>query len=191
MSQFRPRVYFLFIAAFAIAGLISPGCTPALASDQAESELAAFMLDRVTRQKIGVPADLLPSNPQPWAAAPQDADIIIWAPPADRIEENSIAYLKTDEPIKVWWYAGDQLVEVTDKPEAIAQFRQAHMSNPSSTHWSYYEFGILSLSNGNRDAEIYLGVSCGPLCGEGVIYVVHRNDSGQWETKDIRNVWIS
>jgi len=179
------------MAAVAIAGQISSGCSPAIASEKAENELAAFMLDLVVQQKIGASADPIPSNPQPWAASPQDADIIIWAPPADRIEENTVEYLKLGEAIRVWWFAGNQLTEVTDNQDAIQQFKQAHISNPSSTRWGYYEFGILSLSNGNRDAEIYLGVSCGPLCGEGVIYVVHRNDAGQWETKDIRNVWIS
>jgi len=191
MSQPKPKVHLLLMTAVAIAGLISPGCAPAIASEKAENELAAFMLSLVVQQKIGASADPIPSNPQPWAAAPQDAAIIVWAPPAEPIEDNSIEYLKIGEAIRVWWFAGNQLAEVTDKQDAIEQFKQAHISNLSSTHWGYYEFGILSMSNGNRDAEIYLGVSCGVLCGEGVIYVVHRNDSGQWETKDIRNVWIS
>jgi hypothetical protein len=191
MFKSRPRVHILFMAAVAIAGLISPACTPAISGEKAENELAAFMLGLVVQRETGAATTPVKSPPQPWAAAPADTAIIVWAPPADKIEENTIEYLKTDEAIKVWWFAGNQMVEVTDKQEAIAQFRQAHMSSPSSTRWGYYEFGILSLSNGNRDAEIYLGISCGPLCGEGVIYVVHRNDTGQWETKEIRNVWIS
>lgn len=190
MRQFN-QVRASLMTAAAIAVLVSSSCAPSIPAEQAESELAAFMLDRIAQQETGGPSAPVKGSPQPWAAAPADAAIIVWAPPVERIEPDSIKYLRTEQAVRVWWLAGDQLVEVTDRQEAIEAFRQAHMSDPSSRKWGYYEFGILSLTNGNRDAEIYLGVSCGPLCGEGIIYVLHRNDSGQWEIKDTRNIWIT
>ena len=45
---------------------------------------------------------------------------------------------------------------------------------------NYYQFGILDIAQGHREAWVYLGVECGPLCGEGITYYLLRSPSGEW-----------
>lgn len=189
------RTPILLITAACVLGctLLAACGRPALPDGQADQELGSFMLDYIVRQEIGGTANYIETSGQPWVDAPPDANIIVWAPPADKIPSDSLDYLRTDEPLHVWWFAGHQLVEVTDKQEAIQKYRQTYMSNSSSNiwGWGYYEFGILSLSNGDRDAKVYVGVSCGPLCGNGTIYSLHRSDAGKWAITGSEMRWIS
>jgi hypothetical protein len=169
------------------------GCSPAVSKESAQSEVASFILDFIIQQEIGGTAGYIQTSGQPWVDAPPNASIIIWAPPIEKISDNTLEYLRSDEPIKVWWYADGKLTETSATAESIQKYRDAYMADPKSNIWAwgYYEFGILSMSNGNKRAEVYVGVSCGPLCGHGVIYTIQRDDSGRWKIIDTENLWIS
>ncbi len=181
------------LAAVALVGvLLLPACGPILPAEQARDELVSFMLDHTLRQELGANGDYVQSSGHLWVEAPADAALVVWAPPAPNLDDTSLTFLNTDDPARVWWFAGQHLAEVTDKKEAIQAFRQLHFSAPlSNKGWDYYEFGILSLTGGNRTAQVYVGVSCGPLCGHGTIYTLQRNESGQWEITDTQPRWIS
>ncbi len=175
-----------------MGGMLLSACAPALPRQQAERELVSFMLRYVLLHEPGS------TYPEPagghyWADAPADASLVVWAPPASPLPRDSIALLKSDQPIKAWWFAKRQLVEVLDKENAIQQFRQAKFSVPfpNDNGGSYYEFGILSLSSGNRQAQVYADYWCGPLCGAGSVYTLQRNAAGQWEVTGSEMKWIS
>jgi hypothetical protein len=189
----RTAISVLALISLLVASLLS-ACTQtqSLSKEQAEKELVAFMLDFTLHQELGVTGVTAQSGRHLWANAPPDASLIVWAPPVTNLDDATTIFVNTDEPSRVWWYAGNQLVEVTDKVEAIQAFRQVHFSGSSpSKGWGYYEFGLFSLSDGNRTAKVYLGVSCGPLCGEGTIYTLQRDDSGEWKITKTEPRWIS
>lgn len=157
-------------------GLLLSACRPSIPADQAQKEIVAFTPDYIVREELGRAGDYARASGQPWANAPFDADIIVWAPPSDAIDKATLGYLKRDRPGRVWWLEGNQLTEVTsDLAAAVQDYRQTHILTPPSPAssggwgWGYYEFGILSLSSGNWRAQVYVGVSCGPVCGTGRI----------------------
>ncbi len=185
-------LFSITLIATLLAGVLLSACAPAVPTDQVEQELVAFTLRYMLRGPDST-EPVSQSGAGQWADAPQDANLIVWAPPNDSLKNDSIEFLKSDQPEKVWWFAKDRLVEVTDQQNAIRQFRSAHFSSisPDNHSWGYYEFGILSLSRGNTQAKVYVGISCGPLCGTGTIYTLERNETGQWEVKDSEMKWIS
>lgn len=162
-------------------------------TETAEKELVAFTLDFIVQNEIGGTASYIQTSGQPWVDVPPDANIIIWSPPVAGAGADSFEILIRDEPIKVWLYADGNLAEVENKKETIQEYEDTHMSDPESNIWAwgYYEFGIMSYSNNNREATIYLGVSCGPLCGHGVMYTVKRDSLGKWEIHNSKLLWIS
>jgi hypothetical protein len=169
------------------------GCSPAITKETAEKELVSFMLDFIVQQEIGGTANYIQTSGQPWVDAPPNANIIVWYPPAENFPGDTIRYLQIDEPIKVWLYADNKLVEATDKKETIQKYDETQMLNPESDIWAWgsYGFGILSISESNNEAKVFFGVSCGPLCGHSVIYTVKRNTSGKWEIKDEQILEVS
>lgn len=181
------------IAALIAIVIIPSGCSPAITKETAEKELVSFELDFIVQQEIGGTANYIQTSGQPWVAAPPSANIIIWSPPAENVNADSIEYLKSDAPIKVWLYADGKLAEATDKEGTIQEYKQTHMSSPQSDIWAwgYYEFGIMSMSSDHQEATVYVGASCGPLCGHGVMYTVDRNGFGKWEIKDAKDLWQS
>ncbi len=181
------------IVAAILGSMFLSACTPQIPRPEAEQELVPFVLDRILLLQGGSAVNSAPSGTRRWADAPADAGIVVWAPPVVPADESGIRYVDDEQAYRVWWYADQHLVEVTDKQEAIRQFRQTHFSSTSSSNkgWSYIEFGILSFSRGNREAKVYVGISCGPLCGNGTVYTLQRNDSGTWDVKDSEGKWIS
>jgi hypothetical protein len=149
------------------------------------------MLDLILTQEIGESSGMVESSAEPWQEVPSGASLIVWAPPRPDLEDTAATYLDTDRPIKVWQYVDHEIHEPADKTGAIQQYRDAMIYNPDARTWGYYEFGILSFSNRHDEAQVYLGVSCGPLCGEGLIYSLHRGDSGTWEIVQTDPRWIS
>ncbi len=175
-----------------VVALLVNACTPALPREQVEQELVPYVLHNILPRQLGSTGNFIESQGGRWADAPADASIIVWAPPVEPPDEKGINFVNSDAPNRVWWYANGKLVEVTDKKEAIQRFRQVHFSSSSATQgWGYYEFGILSLARGNREARVYVGVSCGRLCGTGVVYILQRNEAGAWEVKGSEMRWIS
>ncbi len=195
----NPAIYIVALIAIA-GGALLGACTPALPKEQAEKELKEFMLDFVVKQALGGVVSYTRASGQPWLNAPADASLLVWAPPTENMDQDSIAYLNSDHPLQVWWLSQNQLTEVTsDKAAAVQDYRQTRIydykppADPSQGGWGwgYYEFGILRLSNGNRQADIYVGISCGPLCGNGSIYSLKRDESGEWKIYDEQMRWIS
>jgi hypothetical protein len=176
----------------AIAILLS-GCSPAFTKKSIEKELVSFILDFIIQQDIRGPANYIQTSGQPWVDVPTNAKIIIWAHPVEKIDENTTNYLKDDEPIKVWLYADNKLAEMADKLGTIKDYQMTHNISNSETDtasWGYYDFGILSISDNNNEAKVYVGFLCGPVCGESDIYTLERNDSGKWEIKDSEFLWM-
>lgn len=65
-------------------------------------------------------------------------------------------------------------------------------NSPGGTFvWGIYSFGILEVSPDFQSAEVYIGVSCGGLCGHGVMYTIQRSPSGEWWISDSIELWIS
>jgi hypothetical protein len=184
-----PKIIALFIT---ITVLLS-SCSPFVTKKIAEKELAAFMVDFIIQQEIGGTSDYIQTSGQPWVVAPPKANIIIWAPPIDETGENSFRHINDDDPIKVWIFVDNKLVESTDKTRTINEYYETYISNPKSNIWAWghYDFGILSYSKLNYEANIYVGASCGPICGHGVIYTLRRNIVGKWKIIDVQDLWVS
>ena len=186
------RFIFSFLSIFFLAaGSVMSACTPSESPEAAETEIAGFMLDHILSQEIGDASAVISAMDEPWVEVPADAMLIVWAPPAEDAGQNPTSFVNSDQPIKVWRYAGHQISEAADKTRAIQQYREARIYPSNSRSWGYYEFGILSLARGNSQAQVYLGVSCGPLCGQGVVYTLERESSGAWQIVDTQPRWIS
>lgn len=183
------RITIIFIT----AAILLSGCSSGITKEAVEKELVSFIVDFIVQQEIGGPANYIQTNDRFWIDAPSSVNIIVWLPPVKNAEENSTEYLKSDEPIKVWLYADNKLVETIDKKETIQKFKQTYIINPESDTWAwgYYEFGIMSMSNNNQEAAIYVSVSCGNVCGHGAMYTLKRNNSGKWEIKESQGLWVS
>jgi hypothetical protein len=93
----------------------------------------------------------------------------------------------------VWWYTDGQLTETEDKLKSIEEYRQRYMQDAKSDIWAwgYYEFGIVSIADDLQSAKVYVGASCGPLCGHGMYYTLQRSPSGKWWITDSQNLWVS
>src|SRR5512138_2785073 len=177
-----------------LGGMLLTACAPALPREQAEQEIGDFMLDYLAAQQAG--GAYTRAAAQPWANAPDNANLIVWAPPTVPANKDGINYLQSDKPLHVWWLLDTHLTEVSgDRAAAVQAYRDRHMVHaPEGTRpwsWGYTEFGILSLFSGNQQAQVYVGISCGPLCGNGTVYTLQRTPSGTWEIRDSEMKWIS
>lgn len=160
--------------------------------EQARSEIVSFILDFIVKNEIGEMADYVRTSGQPWVASPPEASIIVYAP-AKGNAEDSWEYLDSQNPITVWWYANNTLTEVEDKQKAIDEYQKKYIDNVSGTIfvWGSYDFGIVKISSDYRSAEIYVGASCGPVCGHGFIYKLQRSLNGKWWIYDSTHLWQS
>ena len=170
----------------------SSGCSPGLSREDAEKEIVAFMLDNIIQGKLEGNANYLQSSGEPWLETSVTANIITFSPPNDAKEKNPWEYLKSSEPIKVWWYFDNKLIEVTDKGLGQQKWQEYYMNNSDSHSWPIAsDFGILSMSNGNTKATIYVDFSSCSECALGFISTLERNDSGMWEIIDTELLWVS
>ncbi len=192
MSRARIGVYILLSA---VISLLLGACGPSIPRTQAEHEVADTMLDYLVSQQVGGSPSYRRMPAQPWSNAPYEAGILVWAPANQNFREQGIDYLETEKPLQVWWLADAALTPVaSDMRLAVEDYRSTritHRPADAKWGWNYTEFGILSMSNGNRQAKVYVGISCGPLCGTGTIYTLQRDDSGKWTMTDEQGVWIS
>ena len=181
------------IGVFITIAVLLSCCSTTITKGATEKEIVSFMLDFIVQKKIGGTVNYIQTSGQTWVDAPPSANIVIWRPPAENVSEYSIAYLKNDEPIKVWLYADNNLVEVADKKGTIEEYVNNHISNPQSDIWAwgYYEFGILSISDDNKLARVYVGISRGRLCGQGIIYTLRKTDQEKWLIVGEKIIWIS
>ena len=165
------------------------GCSPSITREETEKELVAFMLDSIIPKRDGGSANYVQTSGQPWLNPPPSATLIVYSPPNEKKDKAPWEQLKNDEPIKVWWYFDNKLVEATDKPIAIQKYVEIYEYN--SHDWLSYEFGILSISKNNKKATVYSGLSSCPECAGGSILTLERNDSGKWEITDSELLWLS
>lgn len=180
-----------------IAVVLLEGCSPSVTKDDAEKEIISFWLDRhirLSEKTMGDPVSYSQTRGEPWLDKPEEAMLIIYFPP--NVSSKKVwDQLKTDEPIKVWWYYDHKLVEATDSNKAIQKYKEQFSSG--SRKWLRYEFGILSLSANNRKATIYERSSFSrdlensKLYEEGRRYKVRRNGSGNWDVIDSEGLWLS
>lgn len=160
--------------------------------DATREEIVSFVLDFIVTNEIGGTADYIESNDMPWVDAAPQANIIVYSPPKEG-SDDSWSYIDSDHPISVWWYADNKLSKVEDMQKAIDEYEQIYMKDPQSDifAWGSYNFGILEISEDLRTAKIYVGASCGPLCGHGLFYYLQRSASGEWWIYDSEDLWVS
>lgn len=172
-----------------LLGALTPACTAQAERETVEAELALFMRDHIVNEYLDANLAYPASADTAQAAKNPVPSIIIWAPPG-RNPHSPNEFVRLDQPTKVWLFADGQLSEVSDKTAAIDQYRQEYMNYPESESWGFYNIGILSVSSKGQQAEVYLGIFCGPLCGIGYRYTLQRSSSGGWEITGAERVWI-
>jgi hypothetical protein len=168
------------------------GAEPPSTEEQAREEIVSFVLDFIVIYEIGETADYIHTSGMPWVDSPPEANIIVYAPSLENAE-HSWEYLDNENPIAVWWYADGELIEVDDKQKAIEEYHKKYIENATGSIfvWGSYDFGIVKISPAFRSAEVYIGASCGPLCGHGVMYKIQRSPSGEWWIYDSTHLWQS
>jgi len=186
--KIRIKVLVLLITAISIA-MSSAGCSSSNIDEETEKELISFMLDFIIQQQEEH-TNYVQTSGQPWLNPPSLANLIIYSPPNKESGKSPWEQLKIGEPIKVWWYFDNQLVEATDNQEAIQKYEEHYMSASHTWPWRY-EFGIISVSKDNTQATIYESSSSCSECAGGMLYTLQRNDAGEWEIKDSELLWLS
>lgn len=159
---------------------------------RAKEELVSFILDFIIKNEIGETADFLQTSGSPWVDAPVKANLIIYAPALENPEQLSRP-IDSKNPLTVWWYEENKLIKVDNMQKAIDEYQKIYVDNASSSifAWGRYGFGILQIGSDYRSAEVYIGASCGPLCGHGVTYKLKRSPSGEWWIYDAITLWMS
>jgi outer membrane protein assembly factor BamB len=158
---------------------------------QAENEIIDFALNFIIGDEIIETADFIIAHGEPWIDAPPSANIIIYSTVLGMTDGH--LHVDADTPIRVWWQTEDHLIEVDEKLKAIEEYQSIYMTRdyPSIFTWGYYEIGIAEINPDYRSAVIYIGVSCGRLCGHGVIYTIRRSASGKWWIFSQQTRWKS
>ena len=181
----------LFVVITTILSMAVPlaGCTSPTLSEETEQELVSFMLKFIVEQQEDH-TDYVQSTGQPWLNPPPEAILIIYYPPNEEKETLPWEQLKLGEPIKVWWYLDNNLVEAIDNQVAIEKYFEQYQM--ATNQWpGRYEFGILSVSRDNKRATIYEDSSTCSECAGGMLYTLQKNDSGEWEIIDSELLWLS
>lgn len=145
---------------------------PVISPEQAE-ELVAFMLEYIQQEEV------------PYAG---EVNIIMWG----HVKEGSppeIYYVS--ELIKVWWLENGQLSERENKIEAIEQYRQDYVRDQEfDATWGEFEFGILSVSEDGRQAQVVLEGYLRVDYAYGILFTLERDEAGNWEITAREDLWI-
>jgi hypothetical protein len=172
-----------------------PSATPTLAPKAAsEDEIISFALDFIVKEEILGLVEYVKTSNESWVPGPPKANIIIYAPVVhDANHPEWGPNVNPGQPIKVWWYENDRLVETEQKLEAIHRYTEQFMSTPSADifAWGFYVFGIDSIAEDGSHAKLYMGATCGPVCGHGILYALRRQSSGAWLITDQQFLWGS
>ncbi len=160
-----------------------------------EDEIVSFAVDYIVTAEIRDMADFIKNNSgESWMPGPPKASIIIYGPVVNDPEHPEWGpHVNDQQAIKVWWYEDDQLAETDQKTEAMSRYEEQFMATPAADifAWGYYDFGIASVTEDGRQAELYIGASCGPLCGHGILYKILRESPGKWRIIDQQFLWQS
>jgi hypothetical protein len=162
-----------------------PTTTPDLTVDlktldaKTEDELVLFMLDYILQSRIDNNTSFVQTRGEPWLDAPESAIIISYS------DANS------DEPIKVWWYFDNQLIEATDNQIAWKKWNEYFVYNSPTHTWpDNIAFSILSLSNNNTKATIYYSLSTCSECAAAFLFTLERNAYGDWLIIKDETLWM-
>jgi hypothetical protein len=158
-------------------------CMSQAERQQVEIELALFMRDYLVENYLdtqGEQAGLTDSGVP---------GIIIWAPPG-RNPDSPTEYADRYRPIRVWLFEHGELIEQNNMVMAIEAYRQTYMNYPEAESWAFYDFAIESISRDRQQAKVYVGVSCGPMCGLGTRYTLQWSAAGGWEITGSEWVWM-
>jgi hypothetical protein len=170
-----------------------PAAPPA-GKEAAEKEIVDFLVEFIVEDEIGGTAEYIEQTDQPWVDAPPEANLIAYYPAREGGGDGSMSDLDYDHPIRVWSYAEGTLSEINkDLQGAVDEYRQKYMEDPESNIWAWgsYDFGIVSVGDDLVTAQVYVGASCGPVCGHGFYYYLQRSPSGDWWIYDSRQLWQS
>ncbi len=183
---------YLFTRDPALVRALPTPVPPPADNAQAEKEITDFLVDFIVQQEIGGTADYIRNSGQPWVSSPPKANIIVWAPAVEK-PGMSTGFLQSAKPTRVWWYADDKLTETDDKLQSIEEYKQRYMqkASPDIWAWGYYEFGVISIADDRQTAKVYVGASCGSLCGHGFYYTLRRSPSGKWWITNAEHLWQS
>ncbi len=167
---------------------------PAPNSPAIEGEIVSFAVDYIVTAEIRDMADFIEKTNDPMLPEPPKASIIVYGPiiyAPDHPEWGP--NIDEKQPIKVWWYEDDKLAETDQKTEAMYRYHEEYMKKQGVGRfdWSYYAFGIVSVAQDGQQAELYLGTSCGSLCGHGTIYKIRREGPGKWVITGQEFLWGS
>lgn len=138
---------------------------------QTEEELIDFMLMQIYQD-----------------AATNREELIVYAEKVNESQE-SISMIDTTKPLRVWVYKDGEISEQIDIQNTIQSYWK-ELSSVTPMHSITY-FTILSTSRGATTAQLAVDFTCGETCGQGVIFTVERNWSGDWKIIDSEIVWVS
>lgn len=163
---------------------------PPASREAAQQAIADLLLRCIVVGKLDGTTEFIGTSDEPWVDSSPEASLIIYyaAHPSTSgdVDEDS---LEEGRPLHVWWYTPGRLVEVTgDKQQAIDEYHEHFVWTTGRGIW---EFGIASISDDLRTAEVYFADHCGWLCGSGNHYRMARSPSGKWWVYDSSMLWIS
>ena len=128
--------------------------------------------------------DIIETEDIPLIESPPEAFIIIWEPATRDETQAPWNWLDRENPNRVWLYRKGQITVEEDGRAAIQSYQQEYIENrpemPSIFTWGYYEFGIVSLSEDGKRAEVLYTAWCGYACGHGILFTLARDNTGDW-----------
>lgn len=166
-------MFVILAAVLALSSLLSACGSAPSPSPEVEGEVVAVLLERVMQQI--------------QERGSEEVYLIVWSP-VQGSQESPGAGMDITEPIRVWWFQDGQLTEASDPVAAVEQFRQEQMAVEP---YGLYDFGIVSIMEDGKQAEVYIGFDCGGLdChGQWTYFDLGQSDTGAWDQVGV-GVWI-
>jgi len=162
----------------AAAAMLVAACTPAVPREQVRQEVGAAMLADLRARADG--------------AGHEVPVIIIWAEASTADPESrGPDAVDHDRPIEVLVYEGDGWSQPEDMRQAIEAYYAAYVNAAGSRRWDVRSFAVTQVSADGNEAQVMVNSMCGPLCGQGTLVTLRRNERGGWETVKEEGTWIS
>ena len=149
-----------------------------------ENEIAASIVDSMY-DSYRMSYDYYSATPSPEYVSMDD--LVIWSRAKQGVDPKyTLDYANPNFPIKVWLFVNGQMIDATNNPDAVKEYRKNHSEPRMYTQWGYpyTEFNIISISEDGQSAKLFFDSLCGSLCGMAYIRTYQRNASGQWEMRD-------
>ena len=177
--------------AFAVImlGVLLTACGSPPSTAQSEEELIFYMREHIILKEILPNFAYIPPTDTPGYVNRAQTSLIVLAPLKKNLDDLHQP-LDLDHPIQAWWYANHRLLDAGDPAAAMDLYQENYMTSPGIDAWGFYTLGIFSISADGQEAEVYLGVSCGPKCGHGNLFMFERNRYWQWNLTGSEWMWI-